>query len=120
MSEISLGKKQELFSELIIVLLLYMHSKGYKTRLGDLFRDPRVHGKFGHKTTWSYSADRSVHKLKIALDINLFLDGEFLTKTEDHKEFGEFWEKLHPLCRWGGRLPGGDGNHYSLEHNGYY
>jgi hypothetical protein len=26
---------------------------------------------------------------------------------------GEFWEGLHPLCRWGGRF--NDGNHYSIE-----
>jgi hypothetical protein len=63
-----------------------------------------------------YGSAYSVHKLKLANDINLFKDGMYLTKTEDHKVFGEYWESLHPLCRWGGRW--NDGNHYSLEHEG--
>ena len=62
--------------------------------------------------------------MKLAIDLDLFKDGEgfemgckvYLTKTEDHRKLGEFWESLHPLCRWGGRF--GDGNHYSLEHGG--
>jgi hypothetical protein len=29
------------------------------------------------------------------------------------KEAGEFWESLHPLCRWGGRFQ--DDNHLSIE-----
>lgn len=58
----------------------------------------------------------SVHQLAIAIDLNLFRDGIYLTRTEDHRLLGEYWETLHPLCRWGGRW--GDGNHYSLEYQG--
>ena len=59
----------------------------------------------------------SNHKRKLAIDIDLFLDGRYyLTETGDHRKLGEFWESLHPLCRWGGRF--GDGNHYSIEHGG--
>jgi hypothetical protein len=58
----------------------------------------------------------SLHELLLALDLNLFKDGKFLDKTEDHQFLGEYWESLHPLCRWGGRFK--DGNHYSIEHEG--
>lgn len=58
----------------------------------------------------------SLHEEKLAADWNLFKDGAYLSRTEDWKEVGEYWETLHPLCRWGGRF--GDGNHISLEHNG--
>ena len=55
----------------------------------------------------------TVHRFGLAQDYDLFKDGQYQDKTEQHKVFGEFWEKLHPLARWGGRF--GDGNHYSFE-----
>lgn len=56
----------------------------------------------------------STHLLCLAVDINLFKDGVYLDKTEDHTPLGEFWESIGGT--WGGRFK--DGNHYSLEHNG--
>jgi hypothetical protein len=56
----------------------------------------------------------SLHYKALAKDINLFKDGVYLTRTEDHKPLGEFWESIGGT--WGGRF--NDGNHYSLAHNG--
>ena len=112
--EMTLGEKQELFMLLLPRLLDKAYEMGYKMRGGDLFRDPRVFGKVGEKEGYGHS--RSCHKLKLAIDINLFRNGKWLTETEDHRQLGEWWEGLHPLCRWGGRFD--DGNHYSLEHEG--
>jgi hypothetical protein len=61
-----------------------------------------------------YGAGRSCHKLRLAIDINLFRNGEYLGRSEDHRQLGEWWEKQGGV--WGGRW--GDGNHYSLEHDG--
>ncbi|MBX2809491.1 MAG: hypothetical protein KTR20_12775 [Cellvibrionaceae bacterium] len=101
-----LGKKQELFSRLLVKLMAYAFDCGYEMRLGHALRCQNC--PVGRKT--------SCHKLKLAQDINLFLDGVYLSNTADHQRLGEYWESLHPLCRWGGRF--GDGNHYSLEHKG--
>ena len=109
-----LGEKQELFMRLVPRLIDKAHSFGFEIRGGDLFRDPRLHGAHGEKL--GYGHRNSCHKLKLAIDLNLFKDGAFLQKTEDHRELGEWWEAQHELCRWGGRF--NDGNHYSLEHNG--
>jgi hypothetical protein len=109
-----LGQKQELFMRLLPRLLDKAHELGYELRGGDLFRDPRVHGHHGRPG--GYGSRNSMHKLKLAIDLNLFKDGSFLTQTEDHRALGEYWESLNPLCRWGGRW--GDGNHYSLTHWG--
>jgi len=88
---------------------------GYTVRLGDLFRDPRAHGKFGVKK--GYGHKNSCHKLKLAQDINIIKpNGELDAKGKFHKELGEWWEKQHRYCRWGGRF--NDGNHYSLTHWG--
>ena len=109
-----LGKKQELFMRLLPRLIDKAHSIGFEIRGGDLFRDPRVYGYHGTKK--GYSSKNSCHKLKLAIDLNLFLNGKFITSTAGHKQLGEWWEKQHKLCRWGGRF--NDGNHYSLTHQG--
>lgn len=111
----TLGEKQELFMRLLPSLLLKAFELGFEVRGGDLFRDPRVHGEMGVKV--GYSAPSSCHKLKLAIDLNLFKEGKFMQATSDHRELGLWWEQQHELCRWGGRY--NDGNHYSLEHEGY-
>lgn len=99
----TLGQKQELFARLYAEHITWLYSQNYQVRLGDVF------AREGHMPD-------SLHYLKLAGDINLFRDGEFLTRTLDHKFSGEKWEKRHPLCRWGGRFQ--DGNHYSITHGG--
>lgn len=110
----NLGEKQELFMRLLPRLIDKAHEFGFDIRGGDLFRDPRVHGDFGYRC--GYGHPRSCHKIKLAIDLNLTKKGALLSNTNDHKELGEWWEKQHELCRWGGRFD--DGNHYSLEHDG--
>lgn len=108
----SLGQKQRRFGRMVAALLNKALEMGYEYSFGDAFRDERVHGKFGEKR--GYSAAKSLHKLKLAIDLNLFRDGKYLASTEDHRPLGEWWESIGGT--WGGRF--NDGNHYSLEHNG--
>lgn len=110
----SLSKKQRDFSRCITQLLVKIHSDGYECTFGDFYRDWRVHGEPGTKL--GYSHPNSVHKFRLAADINLFKDGVYQTTTEAHRPFGEWWETLDERCQWGGRW--GDGNHYSFEHEG--
>jgi hypothetical protein len=111
---VSLRKKQSEFARLVGKLILKAYDLGYEVTLGDAYRDPRVHGAMGVRK--SYSHPKSAHKIRLAIDLNLFKNGEFLETSEDHRPLGEWWEKQHPMARWGGRFD--DGNHYSLEHEG--
>jgi len=108
----TLGQKQRNFTMMVSLLIQYAYEQGYELTLGDAYRDPRVHGAVGEKE--SYSSSQSLHKSRLAIDFNLFKDGEYLTSTEDHKPLGEFWESIGGT--WGGRF--NDGNHYSMEHQG--
>lgn len=63
----------------------------------------------------------SLHYDGLAVDIDLFKNGKYLDKTEDHREFGEYWETLDKDCFWGGdglKKDGlkWDGNHYSVTY----
>jgi len=56
----------------------------------------------------------SLHCKRLAVDLNLFSpDGDYLSDTESHRVFGEFWESLDPKNKWGGRFS--DGNHYQRD-----
>lgn len=98
-----LGEKQEIFALAFAEHIVWLYEQGYRVRIGDVWAHDR------HK-------ENSLHYDKLAGDINLFKDGEYITTTEGHRFSGEKWETRHELCRWGGRYD--DGNHYEVVHGG--
>lgn len=110
----NLRQKQSRFARMAGQLIAQAYKMGYEVTLGDAYRDPRVHGNMGVRK--SYSHPSSAHKLRLAIDLNLFRNGQFLEQSTDHQPLGEWWEKQAADARWGGRF--NDGNHYSLEHEG--
>jgi len=109
----TLGKKQEIFSRAIALLIQYAVFKGYEIRIGEVERSKQEATRKGFPN--------SNHTRKLAADLNLFRDGKYLSKTSDHLELGEFWESLtgeyngtELTFAWGGRFR--DGNHYSIQH----
>lgn len=112
--KMTLREKQSIFARLVARLIDKAYELGYELTLGDAYRDPSLHGQMGVKK--GYGHRNSCHKIRLAIDLNLFKDKKYIEGTEAHKELGEWWEKQHSLARWGGRF--GDGNHYSFEHEG--
>ena len=110
-----LGKKQELFARLMWRLLQHIEEAGYQVRLGETWRSKAAAEDNARR---GVGIVNSVHRLKLAVDINLFKDGKYLTSTEDHQAFGAWWEDQGEFCRWGGRFRNRDPGHYSFEHNG--
>lgn len=112
----SLREKQSVFVLNLALLVLEAGRRGYELTLGDGYRDPRVFGRMGEQGP--YGRPSSNHKVRLAQDYNLFIDGEYQAETEAHRELGRFWESLHPDNVWGGSNSAGDGNHYSMTHDG--
>ena len=109
----TLGKKQELFTRGIALLIQYATFRGYEVRFGEVERSKAEATRKGFPN--------SNHTRRLAADLHLFKDGKYLSKTSDHTYLGEFWEDLtgeysgeHITFAWGGRFK--DGNHYSLKH----
>lgn len=90
--------------------------KRFELTFGDAYRDPRVHGEFGEKE--SYAGKNSVHKIRLAVDFNLFIDGQYITDSEAYRELGDYWKTLDDLARWGGDFSKPDGNHFSFTYWG--
>ena len=83
--------KRALFSSLIPRLIDKMIADGYTPLLG---KDGLKH------------MAGSLHFDGLAMDIDLFKNGVYLTDEESHRPFGEFWKGLNPLCCWGGDFHG--------------
>jgi len=105
----TMGQMQRRFARMVPRLIDKAHEMGFEVTLGDGYRDPRVFGKMGERL--GYGESNSCHKLRLAIDLNLFRNGVFCDKSEDHRPLGEWWESQGGA--WGGRF--NDGNHYSLQ-----
>jgi hypothetical protein len=109
-----LSEKQQLFVSLIAQLITWANDKGYRLTFGEAYRTPEQ-AKLNAKSGAGIA--NSLHTQRLAVDFNLFVNGEYKTKTEDYLPLGEYWESLGGA--WGGRFKSRpDGNHFSLEHNG--
>ena len=107
----TLRQKQSRFALMVAQLIEHALTMGYQVTLGEAWRS-----KEEAERLWKLGKGikRSLHCDRLAIDINLFKNGKWLTKTEDHQPLGEWWESIGGT--WGGRFK--DGNHYSLEHDG--
>lgn len=112
----NLIEKQKAFSMFVARLINQANYLGFELTLGEVWRPPEMAHKYAQQ---GKGISNSLHSLKLAIDLNLFRDGKFLTRTPDYQELGEWWENQSIQgirCCWGGRF--GDGNHFSIEHNG--
>lgn len=105
-----LQESQQKFAKDVVSLLSYMLEKKYNFTFGETMRTKEQAELYAQQ---GKGIKNSLHCKRLAIDINLFNpQGEFLSKSEDHTLFGEYWESLSPFNRWGGRFIRVDGNHY--------
>lgn len=108
----TLGAKQRQFTRMVAELIRYAYDVlGYEMTFGEAYRTPEqaaLNAKAGK------GISNSLHGDRLAIDLNLFKDGVYLSHTDHHRPLGEYWESIGGT--WGGRF--NDGNHYSLSHEG--
>lgn len=115
-AEMTLREKQSLFVRMVSVLIDWAYEHGYEMTFGEAYRTPEQAALNAKKGTGIFN---SLHTQRLAIDLNLFKNGEYLSSSEAHRPLGEFWKSLSPMCCWGGDFrPHADGNHYSLTHEG--
>ena len=104
----TLREARVLFTCLMAQLILKAFDWGYEVAFAE---------GMDRKTAKDPTTDHmpgSLHEIGLAQDLDLYLKGIYQESTEQHRALGEYWESLHPQCRWGGRFKKPDGNHYSL------
>ncbi|HAS1959809.1 TPA: M15 family metallopeptidase [Enterobacter cloacae] len=108
-----LSEKQQKFTVMIGRLIEWADKNGYGLTFGEAYRTPEQ-AQLNAKTGKGIA--NSLHTQRLAVDFNLFINGQYQTDSAAYKSLGEFWESLGGA--WGGRFSKPDGNHFSLEHNG--
>lgn len=111
----TLRQKRCRFTRDLAALINHAIFLGYEVAINEAYRPPamaRINADLGKGTM------NSLHIDGLAADLNLYKDGKYLDKTEDHRALGEWWEMLGKDYRWGGRFKRPDGNHYSITPDG--
>lgn len=99
------------FTSLIALLIQHAVVLGYECALDEATE------RVTNKDPTSDHMPGSLHHLGLALDLNLYKDGRYITNDEGHRELGAYWKGLHPDCKWGGDFARTDYNHYSFAPN---
>lgn len=112
--------KQYIFSGLVARLILYAYQQGYKVTLGEAWRSPETCELYEKE---GKGIRNSLHNDRLAIDLNLFKNDDYLIDSAQYIVLGEFWEGLSDAsmgikCVWGGSFTQPDGNHFSIEHRG--
>ena len=101
-----LSEKHQLFTLNIARLILYAESLGYGLTFGHAWRSSEEQDKlFRDGLTKTLN---SMHLSRLAVDFNVFHNGQLCLDWDMIKELGDYWEQLHPQNRWGGDWNGND------------
>lgn len=113
----SLSALQMEFAQSAAKLIAKAAELGYGVTLGDAYRSPAQAAMNAAEGT---GVTNSLHCDRLAIDINLFKDGVYITDDTGHKDLGAWWKTLGPHYKWGGEIvhPRADPNHYSLSPDG--
>ena len=102
----SLSSAQRRFAGMVGKLITWVYTH---PNLGVTFGD--AYATQGHMA-------HSCHYLRLAVDLNLFVDGQYRTDTDAYRILGDYWKTLAPDARWGGDFAKADGNHFSITWEG--
>ena len=80
----SLGSKQRRFTYMVAQLILTAYDMGYELTFGDAYRDPRT----------TYGHPESLHRKRLAVDLNIFKDGVYLKDGTGHDELHDWWDTM--------------------------
>lgn len=105
----SLRQQQSMFARLIAVHIIWIYqTDGWEVTLADGYRPDHM----GH-------SQNSLHYIRLAQDLNLFIDGIWQTNMNSfYRIIGAHWKSLDMDCRWGGDFPTADANHFSMAWGG--
>lgn len=102
-----LSEKQQLFAGNVAKLISFVFSlQGYAVTLGEAYRPRETAAIYAKR---GIGIKDSLHTQRLAIDLNLFIDGVYRADTEAYRSLGVFWKNLDPKNRWGGDFKDGKG-----------
>ena len=105
----TLRQKQSLFAQMVAKLINWAFENKYELTFGEAFRTDDMQEKY--VKNGSSKAKRSKHQDRLAIDLNLFVDGKYQEATKAYAPLGGYWKDMGGI--WGGDW-GWDGNHFEF------
>ena len=93
-------------------LIHFINVAGYEVTLGETIRskeEAEANAKKG------IGIRDSNHLYRLAIDLNLFKDGKYLTKEKYYAFAGAYWKTLNKFNEWGGDWKLGDFSHFEMD-----
>ena len=105
----TLRQKQSKFAQMVAKLVTWAFENGFEVTLGEAFRTDEQQGIY--VKNGSSKIQRSKHQDRLAIDLNLFVDGKYQESTKAYTPLGDCWKDMGGI--WGGDW-GWDGNHFEF------
>ena len=102
-------KQWEFLQDVARLILFAANFEGYKLTGGELYRTKEQAELNAAKGSGIVN---SLHRSRLAIDLMLFINNEYITTSAEYYTLGEYWKSLNPKNRWGGDFPRPDGNHF--------
>jgi hypothetical protein len=112
---LTLHERQVLFLRLLARLVGWCEANGYEVTAGECWRPPFTADEYARR---GIGVKDSLHCDRLAIDLNLFKDGVYLTDLGSYVPLGDYWKTLNPLCAWGGEFSKPDPDHFSVAWGG--
>lgn len=106
---------QEEFAQSVALLIQKAAELGFGVTFGEAYRTPE---QAARNAATGAGISNSLHIDRLAIDINLFKNGRYITDDEGHRDLGHWWKLMHAKHRWGGDFTKKDFNHYSCTPDG--
>ena len=112
----TLREKQSEFARNVGKLITWCYENGYEISFGEALRTEEQQLLYfegytivkAHTDLHFAKAPRktktmaSNHLLKLAIDLNIFIDGQLIYDKKKLQPIGDYWGSLHPTNEWGG------------------
>ena len=108
----TLREKQSIFLKNVALLISWAFDNGFELTGGELQRtreQQEVYVNEGLSKTMN-----SQHLKKLAIDLNLFVNGKYQRNREAYRPLAEYWKSLHP-DNVAGYDWGWDANHFEMK-----
>lgn len=108
----TLSKKQGLFLLNVAKLIIWINEQGWYATGGELLRTKEQQQiYFDENKSKTMDSD---HLKKLAIDLNLFINGVYQTNKEAYKPLADYWKSLNEN-NVAGYDWGWDANHFSMK-----
>jgi hypothetical protein len=112
----TLLQAQQQFAIDLARLILWCEGRPYAVTFGEAYRTPEQAALYAKQGKGIINSN---HTRRLAVDLNLFVNGVYATDSDAYAELGEFWESMNVANVWGGNFKRRDGNHFSRRYGGY-